>query len=139
MGRKSYPSDLTDAEWELLAPLIPPPKTGGHPRTTDIRQVCNAIYYHLKTGCQWSYLPGDFPPPSTVYSYYRKWMKQGTWQALNHALRDLCRQQVGKSPQPTVAIADSQSVETTEKRGRFTGSTAENSSKVESAKSWSIA
>jgi putative transposase len=84
MKKKSYPSDLTDAEWELLAPLIPPPKTGGNPRTTAMRGVCDAIYYQLKTGCQWGYLPGDFPPPSTVYSYYRKWMKNGIWQALNH-------------------------------------------------------
>ncbi|NCQ97073.1 MAG: transposase [Microcystis aeruginosa W11-03] len=75
--------------------LIPPPKTGGHPRTTDMRGVCDAIYYQLKTGCQWGYLPGDFPPPSTVYSYYRKWMKNGIWQALNHTRRDRCREQVG--------------------------------------------
>lgn len=60
MARKSYPTDLNDMEWEILAPLIPPPKEGGHPRTTDMRAVCNAIYYHLKTGCQWNMLPGDF-------------------------------------------------------------------------------
>ena len=66
MKKKSYPSDLTDAEWELLAPLIPPPKTGSHLRTTDMGGVCDAIYYQLKTGCQWRSLPGDFPPPSTV-------------------------------------------------------------------------
>lgn len=116
-NQKLYPSDLSDAEWEWLSPLIPPPKTGGHPRTTDMRQVCNAIYYHLKTGCQWEFLPKDFPPPSTVYSYYRKWQKTGVWEKMNHTLRDLVREQVGKSRQPSVVIADSQSVKTTEKRG----------------------
>jgi putative transposase len=120
MDKKPYPSDLTDAEWNILEPLIPAPKTGGHPRTVNMRAVCDAIYYHLKTGCQWNYLPGDFPPPSTVYSYYRKWMKNGTWQALNHTLRERCRKQAGKSKHPTVTIADSQSVETTEKRGKYT-------------------
>nr|ADN14557.1 Transposase and inactivated derivatives-like protein [Gloeothece verrucosa PCC 7822]ADN15686.1 Transposase and inactivated derivatives-like protein [Gloeothece verrucosa PCC 7822]ADN16585.1 Transposase and inactivated derivatives-like protein [Gloeothece verrucosa PCC 7822]ADN16607.1 Transposase and inactivated derivatives-like protein [Gloeothece verrucosa PCC 7822]ADN18401.1 Transposase and inactivated derivatives-like protein [Gloeothece verrucosa PCC 7822] len=116
-----YPSDLSDAEWELLAPLIPAAKSGGHPRTTDIRQVCNAIYYHLKTGCQWRYLPKNFPPPSTVYSYYRKWVKKGVWEKINHTLRQMVRQQVGKSPQSSVIIADSQSVETTEKKGDVYG------------------
>jgi len=72
MSRKSYPTNLCDAEWEILAPLIPAAKPGEHPRTTEMREVCNAIYYHLKTGCQWDMLPRDFPPSSTVYSYYRK-------------------------------------------------------------------
>ena len=77
MSRKSYPTDLCDAEWEILAPLIPAAKPGGHPRTTEMREVCNAIYYHLKTGCQWDMLPRNFPPSSTVYSYYRKvWLSK---------------------------------------------------------------
>ncbi len=79
MSRKSYPTDLCDPEWEILAPLIPAAKPGGHPRTTEMREVCNAIYYHLKTGCQWDMLPRDFPASSTVYSYYRKWQKRGLW------------------------------------------------------------
>lgn len=120
MNQKSYSSNLTDAEWELLAPLIPPPKPGGHPRTTDLRQVCNGIYYHLKTGCQWEYLPKDFPPSSTVYSYYRKWQKLGIWEKMNQEFREQVREQVGKDRQATVVIADSQSVKTTEKRGRCT-------------------
>ncbi|BAT54059.1 transposase [Nostoc sp. NIES-3756] len=66
-------------EWEILSPLIPPAKSGGHPRTTDMREICNTIYYHLKTGCQWNMLPGDLEPSSTVYSYYRKWQRQGAW------------------------------------------------------------
>ena len=118
MTRKSYPKDLTDMEWDILAPLIPPAKSGGHPRTTDMRAVCNAIYYHLKTGCQWDMLPGDFPPSSTVYSYYRKWQRRGIWEELNHTLRDQVREKLGSSTQPSALAADSQSVKTTEKRGR---------------------
>jgi putative transposase len=92
MARKAYSSDLSDLEWEILAPLIPPPKLGGHPRTTNMREVCNAIYYQLKTGCQWNMLPRDFPPSSTVYNYYRKWQKRGVWRELNHTLRDRLRE-----------------------------------------------
>lgn len=120
MTRKPYSTDLSDSEWAILAPLIPPAKSGGHPRTTDMREVCNAIYYHLKTGCQWDMLPGDFPPSSTVYSYYRKWQKQGIWEELNHTLRDQVREKLGRSTQPSAIAADSQSVKTTEKRGMCT-------------------
>ncbi|BAB78086.1 IS5 family transposase (plasmid) [Anabaena sp. FACHB-709] len=120
MVRKSYPTDLTDMEWEILSPLIPPAKEGGHPRTTDMREICNAIYYHLKTGCQWNMLPGDFPPSSTVYSYYRKWQRKGVWEKLNHTLRGQVRAKLGKSTQPSAIAADSQSVKTAEKRGMCT-------------------
>ncbi|WP_414513439.1 IS5 family transposase [Nostoc sp. PCC 9305] len=120
MVRKSYPTDLTDMEWEILA-LIPPAKEGGHPRTTDMREICNAIYYHLKTGCQWNMLPGDFPPSSTVYSYYRKWQRKGVWEKLNHTLRDQVRIKLGRSTQPTAIAADSQSVKTTGKKGDVYG------------------
>lgn len=120
MARKAYSTDLSDSEWEILAPLIPAAKSGGHPRTTNMREVCNAIYYHLKTGCQWEMLPGDFPPSSTVYSYYRKWQKQGVWEQLNHRLRDKLREKLGRSVQPSALAADSQSVKTTEKRGMCT-------------------
>ena len=124
MSCKRYPTDMSDLEWRILAPLIPQAKPGGHPRTTDMREICNAIYYHLKTGCQWDMLPRDFPPSSTVYSYYRRWQKKGIWEQMNHTLRDQVRQQLGKSTQPTALAklavgiaADSQSVKTTEKRG----------------------
>jgi putative transposase len=120
MSQKRYSTDLTDAEWKILAPLIPAAKPGGHPRTTDMRAVSNAIYYQLKTGCQWELLPRDFPPSSTVYSYYRKWQRLGVWEQMNHTLRDQLRQQVGKLTQPTAVAADSQSVKTTEKRGKST-------------------
>ncbi|MFS0518900.1 IS5 family transposase [Nostoc sp. UIC 10607] len=121
MTRKSYPTDLNDMEWEILAPLIPPAKLGGHPRTTDMRAVCNAIYYYLKTGCQWDMLPGDFPPSSTVYSYYRKWQRRGIWEELNHTLRDQVREKLGRSTQPSAIAADSQSVKTTGKKGDVCG------------------
>ncbi|WP_409197225.1 IS5 family transposase [Chroococcidiopsis cubana] len=121
MSQKRYSTDLTDAEWKILAPLIPAPKKGGHPRTTDMRAVCNAIYYQLKTGCQWELLPRDFPPPSTVYSYYRKWQQRGVWEQINHTLRDQVRRQMDKSTQPTAVAADSQSVKTTGKKGEVYG------------------
>ncbi|WP_193200633.1 IS5 family transposase [Nostoc sp. MG11] len=121
MVRKAYSSDLSDLEWEILAPLIPPAKSGGHPRTTDMREVCNAIYYHLKTGCQWDMLPGDFPASSTVYSYYRKWQKRGILEELNHTLRDRLREKIGRSAQPSAIAADSQSVKTTGKKGDVYG------------------
>jgi putative transposase len=120
MSEPVYSSDLSDAEWAILAPLIPPAKPGGHPRTTDMRGVCNGIYYHLKSGCQWAMLPKEYPPSSTVYAYYRRWQRLGLWEQFNHTLRDQVRVQMGKSPQPTAIAADSQSVKTAEKRGRCT-------------------
>ncbi|MDH6058331.1 IS5 family transposase [Umezakia ovalisporum] len=121
MARKSYPTDLTDMEWEILSPLIPLAKKGGHPPTTDMREICNAIYYHLKTGCQWNMLPGDFPPSSTVYSYYRKWQRKEVWEKLNHTLRGQVRSKLGISTQPSVIAADSQWVKTAGKKGDVYG------------------
>jgi putative transposase len=134
MSAHAYSTDLSDAEWEILAPLIPPAKPGGHPRTSDLRSICNAIFYVLKTGCQWNMLPKDFPPSSTVYFYYRRWQKWGVWEEMNHRLRDALRQQKGKSIQPTAIIADSQSVKTAEKRGKYLASMAGKRLKEESAK-----
>lgn len=124
MTKPVYSSDLSDEEWAILAPLIPLAKPGGHPRTTDMRAVCNGIYYQLKSGCQWEMLPKEFPPSSTVYAYYGKWQRRGVWEQLNHALRDQVREQMGKSTQPTAIAADSQSVKTAEKRGRSMALTA---------------
>ncbi len=120
MPRKAYKSDLTDEEWQIIEPLIPPAKPGGHPRTVEMRQVVNAIFYLLRTGCSWEMLPHDFPPYSTVYYYFRRWQKRGVWQKMNQALRQQVRQQAGKKAEPSVAIVDSQSVKTTEKRGKCT-------------------
>ena len=115
MDRKPYPRDLTDDEWQLLEALIPPAKGGGRKRTVNMREVMNAIYYVLKTGCQWDYLPHDFPPKGTVYHYYNTWRQDGTWQRMNQALREELRQELGREATPSAAIIDSQSVKTTEK------------------------
>ena len=87
MSRKPYPSDLTDAQWQLLQPLLPPAKPGGRPRKTDLRQVLNAIFYLNREGCTWRALPHDFPAWRTVYEYFAAWKADGTWDALNGALR----------------------------------------------------
>ena len=113
---------MTDAQWQILEPLIPPAKPGGHPRTANMREVVNGIFYVLRTGCGWEMLPHDLPPYSTVYYYFRRWQKKGVWQQMNKALRQQLRQGEGRSSQPSAAIADSQSVKTTEKRGRCTDS-----------------
>ena len=115
MTRKTYPSDLTDAEWGRLAPLIPAPKPGGRPRKADMREVLNAIFYVVKTGCQWDMLPHDFPPKGTVYHYFNLWRKHGVWERMNTRLREQVRQAAGHAPTPSAASIDSQSVKTSEK------------------------
>ncbi|NJR54522.1 MAG: IS5 family transposase [Acaryochloris sp. CRU_2_0] len=121
MSSKPYATNLTDAEWAILEPLLPKAKPGGRPRAVDMRAVCNAIYYHLKTGCQWHLLPHDFPPSSTVYFYYRKWQRRGQWEKMNHTLREAVRQKLGKSAHPSALATDSQSVKNDRKKGDVYG------------------
>ena len=107
--RKSYPTDLSSSQWQLLKPLIPSAKAGGRPRSVDIRAVLNAIFYVLVSGCAWQMLPRDFPPYKTVYHYFRQWRIEGVWQVLNDRLRRMVRVQAGRHPTPSAAILDSQS------------------------------
>ena len=96
--KERYPSDLTDAEWALIAPLIPPGRRGGRPRETDMREVMNAVRYVLRTGCQWRQLPKDFPPRSTVYSYFWEWSRYGVLDRIHHTLLMACREAEGRYP-----------------------------------------
>src|SRR5205814_59084 len=120
MRTQTYPSDITDAQWALIEPHLPL-SSGGRPRTTDLRDVVNAIFYILRTGCQWRYLPKDFPPKSTVWRYFKEWRHDGTLDTIH----DLLRRKVRTAEKPyhprTSASVDSQSVDTTsggEQRGR---------------------
>jgi len=135
-----YPSDLTDAEWALIAPLIPPAKRGGNKRTVVVREVVNGVLHILSTGCQWSALPKDLPPRSTANDYFRRWDWDGTLERVHHALYGLCREQAGREASPTAAIIDSQSVKGAEKGGRAStrrASTRPRRSRARSATCWS--
>ena len=112
-----YPSDLTDAEWAFVAPLIPPAKPGGNKRTVNIREVVNGLMYVLSTGCQWDAIPKDLPPRSTVNGYFQRWDEDGTLDRLHHALYVHCRAAAARQASPTVAVIDSQSVKGAEKGG----------------------
>ena len=118
MNRLPYPSDLTDAEWRLLEPLLPPPQPGGRPIQYPRREIVNAILYILRTGAAWRLLPRHFPPYRIVFHYYRTWRKAGVWPQVNDALRRQLRQSEGRHPEPSAAIIDSQSVKTAAKGGR---------------------
>jgi transposase len=112
-----YPSDLTDEEWALMAPVIPRAKRGGNKRTVDVREVVNGLMYVLSTGCQWRAIPKDLPPRSTVNHYFCRWDHDGTLGRLHHALYVRCREQAEQEASPTAAIIDSQSVKSAEKGG----------------------
>jgi len=117
LKRKPYPSDLSDLEWAILEPTLPAPKGRGRKRVVNLREVLNAIFYVLHTGCQWGYLPHDFPPTDTVFGYFNQWKTDGTWGRINATLRERVRVRADKDREPSAAILDSQSVKTTEEGG----------------------
>lgn len=122
-----YPSDLTDAQWAIIEPLLPPAgsgtASGGRPVAVDKREVINAILYLNRTGCQWRMLPRDFPNWKTVHWYFSRYAADGTWQAIHDRLVPRVREAAGKNVEPSVGIIDSQSVKTTEQGGRWSVST----------------
>ena len=118
-----YPTDLTDEQWRGFSRLIPPAKPGGRPRSVNMREVLNALFYLSRTGCAWRMLPKEYPPKDTVYYYFKSFRANGTWERIHDLLRQRVRVKQGKPQQPSAAILDSQSVKTTEKRGLVAATT----------------
>lgn len=119
-----YPSDLNDAEWQIIEPLRPPEKPVGSPREVEMREVLNAIFYRADNGIKWRAMPIDFPAWQTVYGYYRLWVRLGVWEQINTALVEQVRVASGRDPEPSLIITDSQSVKAAQKGARNKGSMA---------------
>lgn len=133
MDANSYPSDLTDEQWQLIEPHLPPAKFGGRPRTVEMRTMINGMLYLSRSGCSWRMLPRDFGPWPTVHHYYRQFRRDGTWEKLHDSLRERVRVAAGREPTPSAAILDSQSIKTcAPRKGGRTDSTRGRKSTAES-------
>jgi transposase len=122
-ARRRYDTDLTDVQWELIAPMIPAARAGGRPRKATSRELVDAILYFLRAGVAWRLLPHDLPPWQTVYYYLRRWQEEGVWQHVHHALVLADRERSGREASPSAAILDSQSVRTADQKGAKTAMT----------------
>jgi transposase len=126
--RRAYPSDLTDDQWLVIAPMIPTARPGGRPRKAEGREIVDEILYLLRAGCSWRLLPHDFPPWQTVYYYLRRWEREGVWARVHHALVMADREREGRDASPSAAVLDSQTVRTADQKGASKATTPESAS-----------
>ena len=134
--RPAYTTDVTDEEWPILEPLLPPAKTGGRPRKYPMREIIKGIPYVLRGGGAWRLMPHDLPPWQTAYQTFRAWRQDGTWRRLHNHLRERLRTRMGRHPQPSAAIIDAQTGKTTEQGGRMAMMAPRHATAAHAISSW---